>query len=73
MVICLERGADCLHMVQLMPPHLEIPPSFASFESRLVFFCGTGLNGSTVVIYVICNSVLSWFSKYILYFNYNLM
>ena len=21
MVICLERGADCLHMVQLMPPH----------------------------------------------------
>ena len=25
MVICLERGADCLHMVQLMPLHPKIP------------------------------------------------
>ena len=24
MVICLERGADCLHMVQLMPLHLKL-------------------------------------------------
>jgi len=23
-VICLERGADCLHMVQLMPLHLKL-------------------------------------------------
>jgi len=29
-VICLERGADCLHMVQLMPS------SLALFKSRLV-------------------------------------
>jgi len=31
-VICLQRGADCLHIVQLMP----LPPSLASFKSRLV-------------------------------------
>jgi len=37
MVICLERGADCLHMVQLMPlasQNLNI--CCASFKSRLV-------------------------------------
>ena len=33
MVISLERGADCLHMVQLMP---KTPSSLASFESSLV-------------------------------------
>ena len=27
MVICLERGADCLHMVQLMPLHPKTPSS----------------------------------------------
>ena len=36
MVICLERGADCLHMVQLMPLHPKTPSSLASFKSRLV-------------------------------------
>jgi len=35
MVICLERGADCLHVVQLMPLHLKTP-TLASFKSRLV-------------------------------------
>ena len=35
MVICLQRGADCLHMVQLMPLHLKTP-SRALFKSRLV-------------------------------------
>ena len=35
-VICLERGADCLHMVQLMPLHPKTPSSLASFKSRLV-------------------------------------
>ena len=43
MVICLERGADCLHMVmvQLMPLHPKTPSSLASFKSRLVlpFWC----------------------------------
>ena len=36
MVICLGRGADCLHMVQLMPLHPVTPSSLASFKSRLV-------------------------------------
>jgi len=35
-VICLESGADCLHMVQLMPLRPEPPSSLASFKSRLV-------------------------------------
>ena len=37
-VICLERGGDCLHMVQLMPlhPKTPTPSSLASFKSRLV-------------------------------------
>jgi len=33
-VVCLERGANCLHIVQLMP--LSSPSSLASFKSRLV-------------------------------------
>jgi len=33
-VICLQRGADCLHMVKLIP--LSSPSSLASFKSRLV-------------------------------------
>jgi len=32
-VICLERGAECVHMVQLHP---KTPSSLASFNSRLV-------------------------------------
>ena len=35
-VICLERGADCLHIVQLMPLHPKTPSPLASFKSRLV-------------------------------------
>jgi len=35
-VIYLERGADCLHMVQLMPLHPKTPSPLASFKSRLV-------------------------------------
>jgi len=34
--LCLERGADCLHTVQLMPLHPKTPQSLASFKSRLV-------------------------------------
>ena len=36
MVISLELGEDCLHMLQLMPLHPETPSSLASFKSRLV-------------------------------------
>jgi len=35
-VICLERGAECLHVVQLMPLHPKTPSSLASFKFRLV-------------------------------------
>jgi len=35
-VICLKRGADCLHVVQLMPLLSKAPSSLASFKSRLV-------------------------------------
>ena len=42
MVICLERGANDLHMVRLMP----LPPRhlFASAKSRMVYPSGTGLS-----------------------------
>ena len=33
--MCLEQGADFLHMVQLMPLHPETPSSLASFKFRL--------------------------------------
>jgi len=35
-VISLERGVDCLHMVQLISLHPKTPSSLASFKSRLV-------------------------------------
>ena len=34
MVICLEQGADCLYMIQLMHP--KTLSSLVSFKSRLV-------------------------------------
>ena len=34
--ICLQRSADCLQMVQLMPLHPKTPSSLASSEPRLV-------------------------------------
>ena len=36
MVICPERGADCFHIVQLMPLPSQNPSSLDSFKSRLV-------------------------------------
>ena len=36
MVIYLERGADCLQMVQLLPLHPKTPSPLASFKSTLV-------------------------------------
>jgi len=35
-IICLEQGAHCLHMVQLMPWHPKTSSSLAEFKSRLV-------------------------------------
>ena len=66
MVTCIERGADCLHMVQLMPVHPKTPPSLASFKSRLVlpFWCWLTqvvlekrlLSGCSVIVAVIANN-----------------
>ena len=39
MSLCLQRGADCLHMVQLMPLHPKtpsMPTTLASFKSRQI-------------------------------------
>jgi len=40
-VICLERGADCLHMVQLMPLHPKAPSSLAVAVAVVVSHCCT--------------------------------
>ena len=42
-VICLQRGADCLHMVQLMPLHPKTPSSLASYNPDWFYLSGTGL------------------------------
>ena len=62
-VICLEQGADCLHMVQLMPLHPQTASFYASFKSRLVlsfWYRHTQvvlekrpLNGCSVVVVVV--------------------
>ena len=36
MVICLEQGADYLHIIQLTPLHPKTPSCLALFKSRLV-------------------------------------
>jgi len=40
MVICMEQGADDLHMVLLMP---LLPNSLASLKPRMVYLSGAGL------------------------------
>jgi len=43
-VICLERGPNCLHMVQLMPLHSQTRSSLSTFKSRQVlpfWYCVT--------------------------------
>jgi len=41
MVICLDRGANDLHLVQLMP--LPPPSSLAPVKSSMVYLSGAGL------------------------------
>ena len=41
MVICLQRGANDLHMVQLMP--LPPPSSVTPVKSIMVYLSGTSL------------------------------
>ena len=62
-VICLERGAYCLRVVQLVPLHPKTPLSFASFKYRLalpfwyrlaqVVLEKRPLNGCSVVVAVL--------------------
>jgi len=42
-VICLERGADCLHMVQLMPLHPQTHHLLPHLNPDWFYFSGTGL------------------------------
>jgi len=42
-VICLERGANDLHMVQLMPA-TATPSSLAAVKSRMVDLSSAGLS-----------------------------
>ena len=71
MVICLEQGADCLHMVQMMPLHPQTPSSLASLKSRLVYLSGTyrltqvvlekrPLNGCSSSLIVVVVVVVAW-------------
>ena len=57
MVICLKQGADCLHIVQLMPLHPQTPSSLVSFKSRLVFTARC--YASAVLAMGLCPSVTS--------------
>ena len=69
MVICLERGVDCLHMVQLMPMPSQTPSSLLSFKSRLVLpfwywltqvvLEKRSLNGCSVIVVVVALK-LTW-------------
>ena len=43
MVICLEQGADCLHMVQLMPLPSPNPSSMPHYNPGWFYLSGTGL------------------------------
>jgi len=54
-VICLVWGADCLHMVQLMPLLPKTPSYLASFKSRLVFTARC--YASAVLAMALCLSV----------------
>ena len=60
MVICLVRGADCLHMVQLMPLHPKIP-SLVSFKSRLVLRFWYRLTQVVLEKRPCCSSSSVWF------------
>jgi len=42
--LCLERGADYLHMVQLMPLHPQTLSSLASFNPDWFYLSGTSLS-----------------------------
>jgi len=43
MVICLERGVDCLHMVQLMPLHPKPRHILPHLKPAWFYLSSTGL------------------------------
>ena len=55
MVICLEQGADCLHIVKLMPLHRKTRAVELGFEN-LVFkvFKKQNLKSPICVFYIYC-------------------
>ena len=57
-VICLEQGADCLHMAQLIPLPLTV-----YVKSRLVYLSGTGSTGQKAAKRV-CLCVCGYSSGY---------
>jgi len=42
-VVCLERGADCMHMVQLMPLLPQTPSSLPHLNPDWFCLSGTGI------------------------------
>jgi len=71
MVICLERGANDLHMVQLMPlppQHvlLQYNPEWFTFMVRAYPGCPgkRPLNGCSVVVVNFEAVTAHWFSQY---------
>jgi len=75
-VICLERGADCLRMVQLMPLHRKSPSSLASFKSRLVLPFWYRLSqvvlGKCVCVFVGLGSFMFWVTQELFKVNHSL-
>jgi len=67
MVVCLERGATYLHIVQLMSLSPVTPSSLAPVKSRMVYLSGAGLprlswkkrplNGCSVVMWVVSANI----------------
>jgi len=63
MVICLERGANDLHMVQLVP--LLPPSSLAPVKSRMVYLSGAAFPscpGNKAIKLMWCSNSLSFIS-----------
>ena len=56
-VVCLEQGADCLHMLQLMPLHPKTLSCLASFKSRLAY---PGCPGKEAVVVVVVAVKCCW-------------
>jgi len=66
-IICLERGANYLHMVHLIPVSLCHPSSLAPVKSRMVYLYGMlaypfcpvkkAVNTDVVVVVVVTDSI----------------